>query len=195
MIMGMKNPANGVESLAASVVRDMEAKARGFCEFCENKPDTLWETLTEYTPHDDRIGTFCQGCECCEKFKWAVDRAYDTALATGLDWREVLSAWEQHRGYWYMNYYQPANQPEIGDPDVFVFDSEDSFVEAVSDKGFTCPMCGHVSQSPYRCEREECGWKSFGFLGCLGEGAYVFIKSEMRGETIFMPVALAGDAS
>lgn len=198
--MSMENPAKGIESLAASVIGDMDGGSRPFCNCCVNDQMQLWQILTSYAPGGDRLSTQCAGnydghCECCCKFKWAVDFAYRYANATGLDWREILSVWEQHRDYWYMNYYQPANQPDLSGDRTFLFDDLDAFRKCVSDKGFICPSCGKVSTNPYECSNEGCDWKSYGFFRCMGKGAYIFVKSEMRGETMFMPVALAGDAN
>ena len=49
----------------------------------------------------------------CDKFKWVIDRAKAYGEATGLNWEDVLDGWETDRNYWYMNYYQDCNQPEL----------------------------------------------------------------------------------
>lgn len=197
--MSMENPEKGIESLAASVIQDNHESCRAFCPCCKDDSTILWNILTGYTPTADHLSAQCSGndhghCECCCKFKWTVDRAFEYANATGLNWQDILSTWEQHRNYWYMNYYQPANQPDLSDEKVFVFDDLDAFRNCVGNQGFICPSCGKVSKSPYECSNADCDWKSYGFFKCMGKGAYIFVKSEMRGETIFMPVALAGDA-
>lgn len=195
--MSRKNPKPGIESLAAAVIKDMEkGGCRKFCDACADGRMDIWKLLTEYRPHDYEISCFChhEGGECCQKFKWACDRAYYTAVATGLDWKDILASWESHRDYWYMNYYQPANQPEIGGGNVFVFDDASAFKAAIGNAGFICPNCGHVGSNPYECTGSDCDWKSYGLFGCMGKGAHIFLKDAMRGETIFMPVALAGDA-
>lgn len=192
--MSFDNPEKGVESLAMSVIYDADNSWRPFCPCCKDNHRLLWKILTEYEPQSDALSSLCSGfydghCECCSKFKFAVDRAHQYANATGLDWREILATWEKHRNYWHMNYYQPANQPPLDGNNVFVFDDLDAFRDAVGDEGFICPSCGHISNNPYECDDDECDWKSYGLFGCLGKGAHIFVKSEMRGETIFMPVA------
>lgn len=196
--MSFDNPENGIESLAKSVIHDSNSKWRPFCEECKNDVSRLWGILTGYEPQAEKLSGQCSGnydghCECCQKFKFAVDRAYQYGQATGLDWREILTTWETARTYWYMNFYQPANQPELTADNVFVFDDLKALRSAVGDEGFICPACGHISKDPYECDGEECDWKSYGLFGCMGKGAYVFVKSKMLGEEIFMPVALAGD--
>lgn len=196
--MSRMKPIKGIESLAAAVIVDMEKENRQFCEGCKGNPDRIWKFLTDYKPHDSNVCPFDKGSECCNKFKWACDRAYFTAKATGLDWKDVLAAWEKNRlserfPSWYMNYYQQCNQPAIGGENVFVFNDLDEFKAAVGSKGFICPNCGNVSDNPYECDSGECDWKSYGLFGTMGKGAYVFLKDAMRGQGIFMPVALAGE--
>ncbi len=56
-----------------------------------------------------------EGCSCryCKKFEWIIDRAKHYAEKLSLPWEDVLNSWEEKRDYWYMNYYQDCNQPEI----------------------------------------------------------------------------------
>ena len=123
----------------------------------------------------------------CDKFKWVVDRAKHYAEKTGLPWESILDSWEEHRNYWYMNYYQEANQPEIKGNKVRVFDTVQAFREAVKDHRFRCPRCGGISSDPYECNAGRCDWKTYGLLP--GGGVHVFCKDAMIGEDIFMPVA------
>lgn len=195
----MKKPKPGIESLAAAVIRDMEKGSRKFCEGCTQNPKQLWKFLLEYKSHDYTVCPFSHGSECCQKFKWVCDRAFFIGLATGLDWKSIVTAWEKDRmkdkwPNWYMNYYQPINQPAIGGAHVFVYENGDEAVKAFGKDGFICPACGHVGTSPYKCDSEDCNWVSYGLFGTLGKGAFVFLKDKMLGENIFMPVALAGDA-
>ena len=53
-----------------------------------------------------------------------------------------------------------------------------------------CPSCNGISSDPNKCDvSEKCNWASYGLFGTMGKGAYVFIKSELRGQEIFMPVS------
>jgi hypothetical protein len=36
---------------------------------------------------------------------------------------------------------------------------------------------------------KTCDWKAYGLFGTLGKGISVFVKKEIRIETIFMPVS------
>jgi len=133
------------------------------------------------------------------KLAWAVDRARHYAEKTGLKAEDILDAWEQHRNYWFQNYYQDANQPMIESDRVRVIDTIDELQMIMGDK-FRCPMCKGVSRSPYACDSGDemepgktCDWKVGGLFGDLGKGIHVFVKSKMRGETIFMPIAWERD--
>lgn len=133
--------------------------------------------------------------------EFAVERAKHYEEKTGVSASEMLTAWESRRKYWYMNYYQNANQPLI-DESVRVFDNTEQMLEAIGQTGFRCPNCEGVSRNPYTCKSgvkvpllnsggkpETCDWKVYGLFGSLGKGVYVFVKSELKGENIFMPIA------
>lgn len=136
------------------------------------------------------------------KVAWVVERAEHYAEKTGLAASAILDAWETNRDYWYMNYYQESNQPRLGGERVRVFETKDDLLTAVGKLGFRCPKCNGVSTSPYVCDSGEttndfaagrgqivCDWKVYGLFSDLGRGVHVFVKSEMRGSLIFMPVA------
>ena len=103
-----------------------------------------------------------------------------------LNWEDVLDSWENDRNYWYMNYYQEYNQPEINGK-AKVFETIQELNSSIGKKGFRCPSCGKVVNDPYECN--VCGWKVYGFLGDLGKGVFVYVKEKLRGNTIFMPVS------
>lgn len=127
----------------------------------------------------------------CDKFKWVIDRAKAYGEATGLNWEDVLDGWETDRNYWYMNYYQDCNQPEIKAGKVKVFGTILELKEAIGEMKFRCPSCGKESQNPYECK--ACGWKVYGLLGDIGKGVFVYVKEQLRGETMFMPVSWEED--
>lgn len=130
-----------------------------------------------------------------EKLDWIIERVRHYAGKTGLSAIDILNAWESHRSYWYMNYYQEANQPLIEAENVHVFDTVEAFKESVGAPQFRCPKCKGVSSDPYECNAsDDCDWKSYGLFGTLGKGSYVFIKSELRGQEIFTPVAWEREA-
>lgn len=127
----------------------------------------------------------------CNKFKWVIDRAKAYGEATGLNWEDVLDSWETDRNYWYMNYYQDCNQPEIKAGKVRVFGTIFELKEAIGEMKFRCPSCGKESSNPYECK--ACGWKVYGLLGDMGKGVFVYVKEQLRGETMFMPVSWEQD--
>lgn len=142
-------------------------------------------------------GTFhpegcCQcGAKCfnhyCDKFRWTVDRAKAYGEATGLKWEDILDSWEDDRDYWYMNYYQDCNQPEIKYGKVIVFDTLEDFKAAVGERKFRCPSCGKITTSPYECK--SCDWKVYGLFGDFGKGVFVYVKDKLKGTRIFMPIS------
>ena len=123
----------------------------------------------------------------CTKFKLVIDKAAHYSYKTGIDIGDILDSWENHRSYWYMNYYQGANQPKLT-KDIFVFNNAEEFQSIIKiAPGFRCPACEKVTKDPFKCE--YCNWKSYGLFGCLGKGAHIFLKEKMRGDTIFYPIA------
>lgn len=137
-----------------------------------------------------------------DKLTWAIERAKHYAQKTGIPACDILNAWEERRSYWYMNWYQESNQPEIKGDKVRVFDTKEALRDAIGESGFRCPACGGISTDPYTCNTgievepakkkkpaKICDWKSWGLFGTMGKGAYVFVKSELRGQEIFMPIA------
>jgi hypothetical protein len=132
----------------------------------------------------------------CNKFKWVVDRAMHYAEKLGLDWEDVLIAWEANRSYWYMNYYQDSNQPEIKGDKVKVFETVADMLNSIGEKQFRCPSCGGITNSPYKCNSglemskgKICNWNVGGLFGDLGKGIFVYCKDKLSGETIFMPLS------
>lgn len=142
------------------------------------------------------------------KLAWVLERAKHYAEKTGLEAADILDAWEKKRDYWYMNFYQDAEQPLIEGDSVRVFETTADMLTAIGTPAFRCPACDGVSKSPYICdsgkrlmetkgrgkkakqvEGKVCDWKVYGLFGDLGKGVYVFVKAEMRGERIFKPVA------
>lgn len=137
-----------------------------------------------------------------KKLKFAVERAKHYEERTGIPAAHMLNAWESRRDYWYMNYYQDANQPLITGGTVRVFDTVDDLFASMEKREFRCPNCKGVSSNPFACNSgiklplinsggkpETCNWKVYGLFGSLGQGVYVFIKDRLNGNHIFMPVA------
>lgn len=176
---------NGYEKLKSAVERDCNGS--GACA-CFN-PDGCDK------PSGKHDGKHCSH-KYCDKFAWAVSRAKHYAEKTGLPWESVLDSWEADRDYWYMNYYQEAAQPKIGDGDVKVFETLPDLLASVGSAGFRCPNCGGVSSNPYECdsglkgsEGKVCDWKVYGLFRDLGKGVFVYCKDQLRGNRIFMPLA------
>lgn len=155
------------------------------------------ESLKKAVQYDiDSKRTFQTKEELWEKYDWIIKRAEHYANKTGLQADEILNAWEEDRDYWYMNYYQEANQPVIEGDNVRVFESVEEMMENIGEKKFRCPSCNSVSTNPYECNSGDkmskgkvCNWKVYGLFGDLGKGVYVYIKDQLKGENIFMPVS------
>ena len=129
-------------------------------------------------------------------FSWVIERALHYAEKTWLEAGDILDAWEKDRDYWHINYYQEANQPLIKGDNVRVFEDIEEFRASLKGFGFRCPSCGGISGNPHVCDSgitnkygKQCGWKSYGLLGALVKGVYIYLKSEFRGYEIFAPVA------
>lgn len=153
----------------------------------------LWASLE----HDEERGYKTHDYR--EKVAWVIERAKHYAEKTGLTPEAILDAWEGRRNYWYMNYYQESNQPEIKGDKVRVFETVAELGKSIGEAGFRCPACEGVSKSPYECTSgitkngKTCDWKVYGLFGHLGKGVYVFVKEKAMGENLFMPVAWESD--
>ncbi len=108
----------------------------------------------------------------------------------------LLISWEEDRSYSAINYYQEANQPSIKSDKVKVFETVEDFIKKVGKPEFRCPSCNGVSTNPYSCNSGEemskdktCDWKVGGLFGDLGKGVYVFVKDQLKGETLFLPLS------
>lgn len=130
------------------------------------------------------------------KLQWVLDRVKHYAETTGVDPAALLNTWETNRSYWYMNYYQDANQPLLNAENVKVFDDMEQLKASIDGQGFRCPMCQGKSNSPYSCDsglkvksEKICDWKAGGLFGTMGDGAFVFVKDQLAGEEIFRPIA------
>lgn len=116
------------------------------------------------------------------------------SITTGIPAEEILNSWEENRTYWYMNYYQDSNQPEI--KNVRVFNTVEEMMQAIGNKEFRCPSWGGITTNPYECNSgkemskgKTCDWKVYGLFGDLDKGVYVFIKEKLKGGRIFMPIS------
>ena len=191
--------SKGYESLIKKVKRDCD-QGQG----CFN-PDGCNHEFYKYIPAEgkekafgDEVCIHVSKCthKYCDKFKWIIDRAKHYADKTGLNWEDILDSWEEQCNYWYMNYYQEGNQPEIKGEKVKVFDTVDDMLKSIGENKFRCPMCGGISTNPYSCNTglkiskdKVCDWKVGGLFGDLGKGAFVYCKDKIAGETIFMPIS------
>lgn len=143
-----------------------------------------------------------------QKYEWALARAQQYADALGTDRETVLAAWEEDRDYWYVNYYQESNQPDLtGEIGVVTLaewraEGEQLYGKEQLDWRFRCPACGHVQtmrkfkeaglnpQLAYlNCAsrhdlggKADCKWTIGGLL-CVG-GRYV-IDAKYRPRLIF----------
>ena len=132
-----------------------------------------------------------------EKLRWVLNRARHYSEKTGPSPEAFLDCWERNRTFWYMNYYQDANQPRLDAEHVTVFSTVDDILAAVGRNGFRCPNCQGVSRDPSACDSGLqvevsagrtgiCNWKSYGLL----QGpVFVFCVEKMQGQHIFLPVA------
>jgi hypothetical protein len=121
----------GIESLKAAVIKDCEKEGCFNPEGC------------------DYIGKSKCFHKYCDKYKWVIDRADMYAKFLNITKEEVIEAWEKDRSYWYMNYYQDCNQPEINGEKViklehWISQLKEKYGEDKSKWSFKCPSCGHI---------------------------------------------------
>lgn len=161
-----------------------------------------WTKLVEAVERDEKGRSGFHDYRA--KLEWIHARCQHYAERTGIPAKTILAGWEEKRGYWYMNFYQDANQPLL-DEKVRIFPTQQALRDSVGAHGFRCPNCRGVSKDPQVCnsgvvlgrlERPSavCDWKAFGLFGTLGKGVDILILetedgSGMRQGNIFMPVA------
>lgn len=146
--------SKGIESLKSAVIRDCQKGENCFSEIGCTKQ--RYTNLPEDNPKLLKMGfkTKCVSLtkcfhDYCGKYKWVVDRAKHYAEKSGKTVDEVIDIWEADRSYWYMNYYQDANQPIIASDRIIEYDDwiaqlTERFGEDSKKWAFKCPHCGHV---------------------------------------------------
>lgn len=131
-----------------------------------------------------------------EKIEWILNRAKHYAEKTRIPASQILDRWERQREYWYMNFYQECNQPEITEGNVIIVENCDDFTNKFSSRKFRCPACGEISTDPQVCNSGKlfngkiCNWKSYGLFHALGKGIHVFLKDTCQVVEIFKPIEL-----
>lgn len=134
---------------------------------------------------------------------WAIARAKNWSEKTGVAPEVILDLWEKDRTYWHVGYYQDANMPELKEPVVRMFDTQQQMLDSIGKPQFRCPACAGISTSPYECDSgkpmagqgkkgvksKPCDWKVYGLFRDLGKGITVFVKEKVKCERIFMPIA------
>lgn len=136
------------------------------------------------------------------KMDWVIERARHYAEKLNVLPSNVLDRWEADRTYWYMNYYQEANQPLITDKNVKVFDTYEEFQKSLKARGYRCPLCNGVSTQSGTCNagtmipngpgkdnNKKCDWKVNGLLQFPNSTVFVLIKEDLRGDRIFIPLS------
>lgn len=127
----------------------------------------------------------------CDTFKWVIDRVNHYAEKTAGSAVDILNTWEKGRSYWYMNYYQDYNQPEIKDGSIRIFETNKDALKSVGDK-FRCPNCKEISTNPVECNSgaivngKPCDWKAYGLFR-FGN-VKTFVKETCRISEHFMPL-------
>ena len=157
----------------------------------ENGPGL--KKLKESAEDDLKRGNYHAGP--LEKIDWIIERAKHYQLKTGKPYQEIIDIWVSKKSYWYINYFQEANQPLITVEDVYLFENIEAAKESFKELGFRCPRCGGISKSPTECDtnivvdKKTCDWKSYGLFGTLGKGVTIIFKDTISIANIFKPVA------
>lgn len=161
-----------------------------------------WTKLVEAVERDEKRNPGFHNYRA--KLEWIHARCLHYAERTGIPAKTILVGWEARRTYWYMNFYQDANQPLL-DEKIRIFPTQQALRDSVGGHGFRCPNCRGVSKDPQVCNSgvvlgrlkrptAVCDWKAFGLFGTLGKGVDILILetedgSGMRQGNIFMPIA------
>lgn len=139
----------GFDSLRADVLRDVLPKDK----------ISKASGVTVFSAPANMICPSETGCnnECkhthryCSKFKWILERAEQYAKHVGKTRDEVLRVWEEHRSYWYMNYYGETSHPDLSDGKikVILFDNwivklKEKFGDNPAQWKFKCPACKNI---------------------------------------------------
>ncbi len=183
----------GLESLIEEVTKCLESKSDFTGRWCEHYTEECKNKMRDYA----NTGCLCDNkCEYCDTFKFAVDRAKEYAKYLECSTNDVLKSWEEKRSYWFLNYYQEANQPKLDNVDLIIDTSKD-LIAKYGQKGFRCPCCKGVSTDPTECDSKilvkegrkthECNWCSYGFIS---SNYKVLVKDLMKTYAIFKPVIL-----
>jgi len=195
--------SKGYDSLLQSVMRDCKEGQDCFnCDGCNHKFYRYEQKKEDTSKHCYHVSK-C-GHKYCDKFKWIIDRAKHYQEKTGIDWKDILKGWEEQRTYWYENFYQECNQPEIKTDNVIVVKNREEFFSKYPSKKFICPYCKGITTDPNSCnsgvkvkllngkgKEEICNWCSGGLFGTLDGGVHVFLKDDLRLILIFKPIELS----
>ena len=175
-------------------VEDLKSK---LIEEARAVPDTEdgpgLKELRELAEDDLKRGNIYVGS--LEKIEWIIERAKHYQLKTGKPYQEIIDTWVSKKNYWYINYFQEANQPLITGEDVYLFENIEEAKESFKELGFRCHRCGGISKSPKECDtnividKKTCDWKAYGLFGTLGKGVTIILKDTISIENIFKPVA------
>ena len=148
--MRKQEVVKGYDSLLQAAMSDCKEGQDCFnCNGCNH----------EFYRYEQRDGDTIKHCytvsKCfhkyCDKFKWVIDRAKHYQDKTGIDWRDILKGWEEQRTYWYENFYQEGNQPEIKTDNVIVVKNREEFFNKYPSKKFVCPYCKGITTDPNSC--------------------------------------------
>lgn len=116
--------------------------------------------------------------------EWFQTMVKEYAAVLNMDPDEVVRLFETKRDYWWPNYYQPANFPQIASKGFLgVFDTLEDLKKHAHEHwlGFKCPFCGDISWNPSECEHRtkkdgKCNYTSGGLIGT----GYRVIVKEIR---------------
>lgn len=105
---------------------------------------------------------------------WLEEMVRQYAQKIGVSVDECTALLDAGRDYWWPNYYQPANFPDLEAPGrhFLGYYASPSALRAYAAEhwaGFRCPRCGNVGESPTECAHRiandgVCDWCAFGLF-------------------------------
>lgn len=168
----------GIESLREAVMKDAGEGNNCFnsngCdhEFTRMVPQENQALLEMGITQSCRKVSKCSH-KYCDKLTWVIDRAKHYAEKTNKTWEEVLEIWETKRTYWYMNYYQEANQPLLTSDTIFEYDKwieelRSRFGTDAKNWAFKCPSCGNIQTAKDFIDNNVEDPQNKVFYNCIG---------------------------
>jgi hypothetical protein len=137
----------------------------------ESLQQSIKKDCAEFSPEK----LHSEKCRYCPRYFWVLERAAQYAKVTKTTVETIIEAWEKTRNYWYLNFYQECNQPDLEKTKVEVIAYDDWRKELTDKFGeepklwkFKCVQCGNVQCVQDFIDAEIKDPESKVYFSCLG---------------------------